>query len=290
MAISNVERLSPEQIALTSQYLTDIADRYCTSAVSALSLFGRCCVLTLVPSNTPWDALTCEIARLAGDVLCQATSSGLGLDPLPFIEIHLILKKGGREVAELRQLLEQIVPELEAQSPGVRSMGRLRYIASSLSKLGLPIKDVTPSKEAAALLNDDESWINAPAGQLSDMADHLLADDVKLDETDTRILSLISLGELRNYRIDVGCKLLRAALQLGAPCEEVRHGIDFMALQRRRDGRYGFMDRLTEKSEQDADPNLILFLPMTLNAVWLFNLEAICNTRLTARPVASGVT
>jgi len=46
--------------------------------------------------------------------------------------------------------------------------------------------------------------------------------------------------------------------------------LNFIALQRRRDGRYGFLDRLAEKPEQTADPDTALFLPMTLNAAWLF--------------------
>jgi len=69
-------------------------------------------------------------------------------------------------------------------------------------------------------------------------------------------------------------------LQLGVPGEETRDGVDFIALQRRRDGRYGFLDRLAEKPEQTADPDTTLFLPMTLNAAWLFKTEAACVVML----------
>lgn len=282
MRPNKAERLSAEQVSLTSKYLAEMAERYASAVFAIQPLFGRCCLAMLPSSNPCWDTLMHEVSRIAAGILSHPDPASLGLDPLPIIEIYLMMKRKDREVPAVRQILERIGPELEAQSPEVRSTGRVRQIASSLSKLGFVSQIASPTKVAAALLNENESWFIAPAPQLSDLADHLLTDDVKLDETDTRILSLIALGELRNYRIDVGCKLLRTALQLGVPCEETRDGVDFIALQRRRDGRYGFLDRLTEKPEQAADADLTLFLPMTLNAAWLFKTEVDCTVTSSA--------
>lgn len=288
MATNKSERLSAEQVALTSQYLAEITERYAAPIVAVQSLFGRCCLAMLPSSNLCWDALANEASRFAADILSHTDPASLSLDPLPIIEICLMMKGKDREVPEVRQVLERIGPELNAQSPEVRAIGRVRQIASSLSKLGFPTPVASLSKGAADLLNDHESWLTAPAPHLSDLADHLLADDVRLDEANTKILSLIALGELRNYRIDVGCKLLRAGLQLGVSCEETRDGVDFIALQRRRDGRYGFLDRLAEKPEQTADPDVTLFLPMTLNAVWLFKTEVTCSATSPALTAAGG--
>jgi len=268
------DRLTTEQIALTSKYLAEMTERFASPIAAIQPLFGRCCLATL-PSSIPcWDTLTREASWVAAGILSHPDPASLSLDPLPIIEIYTMIKQIDREVPEMRQILERVGPDLEALSPEVRSTGRVRQITSALSKLGFPNELARPSKEAKNLLNEKESWFSAPALQLADLADHLLADDVPLDETDTKILSLIALGELRNYHLDIGCKLLRTVLQLGVPGEETRDGVDFIALQRRRDGRYGFLDRLAEKPEQTADPDTTLFLPMTLNAAWLFKTEA----------------
>lgn len=274
MTTNQPERLSTEQIALTSKYLEDVRERYSTPVLAVQSLFGRCCLAMLPESPLCWDVLANESSRLASNILTYPNAACLDLDPLPIIEICLMMKEESGGAPELQELLAKISPELNTQSIEVRSMGRVRLIASLLAQLDLPSPVATPSKSAAALLSDYERWLTAPAAHLSDLADHLIADHVQLDETNTSLISLIALGELRSYRIDVGCKLLRAALELGKPCEETRDGVDFMALQRRRNGRYGFPDRLTENTSQMADPELNLFLPMTLNAAWLFKIEA----------------
>ena len=274
MVSNKSDRLSTEQIALTSKYLAEMTERFASPIAAIQPLFGRCCLATL-PSSIPcWDTLTREVAWVAAGILSHPDPASLSLDPLPIIEIYTMIKGIDREVPEMRQILERVGPDLEAQPPEIRSTGRVRQIASTLSKLGFPNQVASPTKETKNLLNEKESWFSAPASKLSDLADHLIADDVPLDETDTKILSLIALGELRNYHLDIGCKLLRTVLQLGVPGEETRDGVDFIALQRRRDGRYGFLDRLAEKPEQTADPDTTLFLPMTLNAAWLFKTEA----------------
>jgi hypothetical protein len=264
-------RLSAEQIERTNRYLTDVRDQYGTPVVRVQSLFGRCCLAMLAPVPA-WAALAEEAATLADDLIRLAADTDL--DPLALIEIHRMMKREGQEVAGLRELLAKIAPELERQPAEVRSIGRVRVIAALLVELGFPVKPVRASKDAANLLQNEEDWITAPGPRLSDLADHLVADRVSLDETQSRIIALIALGELRNYRLDLGCKLLRVVMQLGVPYEEARNGVDFIALQRRRDGRYGFLDRLSETSGPAPDPELTLHLPLTLNAVWLFTIEA----------------
>jgi hypothetical protein len=266
-------RLSAEQIERTNNYLSDVRDRYATPVVRVQSLFGRCCLATIAPEPA-WTALAQEAATLANDLARLAPQENPDLDPLALIEIHRMMKREGREVTPLRELLAKIAPELEKQPAEVRSIGRVRVIASLLSELGFPVKPLKGSKDTANLLEETESWVTAPVPRLSDLADHLLADRVRLDEAKSSLLALIALGELRNYRLDLGCKLLRAVMQFGVPSEEARDGVDFIALQRRRDGRYGFLDRLSEKPGAAADPELTLYLPLTLNAVWLFMIEA----------------
>ena len=209
-----IERLSDEQIARTAAYLAEVRERYAGNAVVHVqSLFGRCC-LAMLQRNPAWDALAAEVAGLAEDLVRQAPSD---LDPLPLIEVDRMMKESGRTVGSLEQLLSRIAPELESQPLEIRSIGRVRHIASLLSQGGFPIATARPSKDAAALLADVASWVTASAARLSDMADHLAADRTSLDETATRLLALIALGELRNYRLDVGCKLLRERVRAIKP-------------------------------------------------------------------------
>jgi hypothetical protein len=114
---------------------------------------------------------------------------------------------------------------------------------------------------------------------LAEIADHLLADRRPMDEIGVQILSLIALAELRNYRVDLGCVLLRAVFQLGVPCAESMEALHFIALQRRRDGRYGFANQFGEAAEPDEEQHLNMYLPLTVNAVWLLSMDA-ANRRL----------
>jgi hypothetical protein len=131
----------------------------------------------------------------------------------------------------------------------------------------------------ATLRQSPEKWFTASVASLAELADHLLADQRQLDEIEVQILALIALAELRNYRVDLGCALLRAVFHLGVPCPESIEAFNFIALQRRRDGRYGFANQFAEATEPDEEQHLSLYLPLTVNAVWLFSMEA-ANRRM----------
>jgi len=131
----------------------------------------------------------------------------------------------------------------------------------------------------AAMLKSPEKWFSATALEMAEIADHLQADQRPLDSLSSRILSLIALAELRNYRIDLGCVLLRTVLQLGEPCAESEDALNFIALQRRRDGRYGFPNQFVESSEPGDDQHLKIYLPLTVNAVWLHSVGELSNRR-----------
>jgi hypothetical protein len=137
-----------------------------------------------------------------------------------------------------------------------------------------------PCKESAALLRSPEQWFNVPVNVLSEIADHLVAERRILDDLSADVLSLIALAELRNYRFDVGCKLLRAVIQKGESGVKTVEAMNFVALQRRRDGYYGFSNQFVESGESAPDKHLSLYLPLTLNAVWLFRIETESRTRL----------
>jgi hypothetical protein len=271
--------LSLEEGARTESYLKSLAQECPSLTVAVQVLFGRCCLAVSSDSGAGMQELSNDAAAVGRSILSHPEPDKLSLDPLLLVEIHRMLRGAGWTVAQLEDLLDRIVSELSRQSPEALSTGRVRYIASQLAPLGYRIKLTGPSKEVSSLLESPASWFSLSLPALADLADHLIAGGRELDEISTNVLSLIALAELRNYRIDVACKLLRTAMQLGVRCPEANEGLNFIALQRRRDGYYGFSNQLLESADSAGDKHLSLYLPLTVNALWLFRVEAACRGR-----------
>ncbi len=265
--------LSADEAAATSTYLKELSIRYPSVPVLVQALFGRCCLSTLPAAGLHLEELLEETVELSHLILNHPEPHGLELDPMLLVETHEMLRDAGSDLAGMRALLQRIASELLAQPAETLRVGRVRGIATRLASLGFPIRPAKPSGEMAALLRSSHKWFTAPVAQLAEIADHLVADGRPLDETSTRVLSLIALAELRNYRVDLGCSLLRTVFQLGEPCSESTEALYFIALQRRRDGRYGFPTLLAESPSADGDQEQCLYLPLTVNAVWLFRIR-----------------
>ena len=265
--------LSADEAAATSSYLRSLQERSSSLLVAAQSLFARCCLAAGPGSPGMLGELGAEADALGQRILHAPQPDQLGLDPVLLIEIYRLLKDGGIEPAAIGALLERVGAELLTQDERIQAMGRVRYIASQLTCLGFSARAAKPTKEMALLMRSPENWFSATAADLAELADHLVADRRRLEHDASQILALIALAELRNYRVDLSCSLLRAVFQLGEPSAEAADALSFIALQRRRDGRYGFSNQFVEASA-GADEHLELFLPLTVNAVWLFHVEA----------------
>jgi hypothetical protein len=267
--------LSVEDALITSAYLKELSTRAENLSVAVQSLFGRCCCVTALPgSRNQAHSLAEEAGAMSRRILAHPHSESLNLDPLLLIETYDILSEKGAENADLRRVLASIASGLLAQSAGTQQFGRVRRIAARLTTAGFDVRPAKPAKATAHLLASPEKWFRASNQELAEIADHITARQEALDTCSTRILSLLALAELRNYRVDLGCTLLRAAFQFGEPCIESVEALNFIALQRRRDGRYGFPNQYAESAEPAGDPHVTLYLPLTVNAVWLFRIAA----------------
>lgn len=271
--------LSAEDAAATATYLKDLSDRSSNLTAVAQSLFARCCLHDLSGSAFNLKGLGEEAGALGSRILNDPQPEQLGMDPVLLIEIYRRTRGSGTEPAGFRLLLERMAAELAAQPEETRRIGRVRFIASQLAALGFAIRPARPAREVEKMLRTPERWFTASAAEIAEIADHLLAGEEPLDRLSSRILSLIALAELRNYRVDLGCALLRVVFQLGERCQESEDALNFIALQRRRDGRYGFPNQMAESSGAGDDPHLKLYLPLTVNAVWLLSVEAASNWR-----------
>lgn len=272
-------RCTPAQAASTHDYLErfvrfDNDMKHCVSAV-----FSRCCLATNPDLGLDLSVAAAEAKSLAQAVLEHPNRDSLDLDPLLLITCYTMLAEEGAEDAHFSRLVTEIGHRIGTLEPDVRRVGRIRHIASLLAAGGFEASIEAPSKETRRLIREPGKILNAPSEVVGDFADHLLADQTVLDQELSVMLALIALGELRNYRVDLGVKLLRLGIAQGRPCEEAAEGLNFVALQRRRSGAYGFLNpfRPTEENRENLDVEF--FLPMTLNAVWLLRIEAANGSR-----------
>jgi hypothetical protein len=268
--------LSFEQAIKTDRYCRALGDIYVNNAAASIqSLFARCCLATTPGFNFDLREIAEDSSRFAKTVLFHPNRDELGLDPLLVVQIRLMLMSAGLDVAILRELVDLIAGELAGQGEDTRNQGRVRQIASLLKSLGYVIDVIKPPRDTLGLLDNPAVWLGLPTTQLSDIADHFFADKAGLDDMSSQIMSLVALGELRNYRLDLGCKLLRLVFSQGVICLEANEALNFVALQRRRDGGYGFVNPFLETWQSEGDKALSLHLPATLNAVWLFRTKAL---------------
>jgi hypothetical protein len=271
--------LSVEDAASTSAYLKGLSERSSNLMVVAQSLFARCCLSTLPCSTLSMEELDAEAIELGHRILSHPQPAQLGMDPVLVIEIYRVLQEAGFKAAAMHSVVKRMAPELLEQPEEVQRIGRVRLIASKLAALGFAVRPAKPAKAMADTLKSPAKWFSASALEMAEIADHLLADQRPLDLLSSRILSLIALAELRNYRIDLGCVLLRTVLQLGEPCPESEDALHFIALQRRRDGRYGFSNQFVESAGAGDDQHLKIYLPLTVNAVWLHAVGELTSRR-----------
>lgn len=270
--------LTTEEALRTSSYLRELSAQFPGIAVAVQSIFGRCCIASAC--NLGLGELGAEAADLGNRILRCHEPDRLDLDPLLLIGIHHMLRDSDKSVTVLHNLLDRITLSLVAQPAETQRAGRVRNISAQLASLGFSIRPAKASKEMARFVDSPDRWFGCSVAQLADIAHHLVADDEALDEISTRILSLLALAELRNYRVDLGCTLLRTVFALGVPSFESTEALNFIALQRRRDGRYGFPNQFAEGTASNSNPHLSVFLPLTVNAVWLFRTEAQHRQRL----------
>lgn len=266
--------LTSLQAAHTDDYLRQVGETHPTASVRLQTLFGRCCLAAVPeyqgPPGVDLSRVLSDVGSYAENLLRDPNADRLGLDPLLLVEADWLLQQSGHPIPALRPLTARVAKELTAQPEKVSSLGRVRLLTDRLRDLGYAVEEVAPHRSAAILLKTVSSWLNAPLAELGDLVDHLMADNEPLDTTQSEALSLIALAELRNYRVDVGCKVLRLVLRQGEISDETSEALNYVAVQRRRNGSYGFINPFQEKNPDTVASDLSLHLPMTLNAAWLF--------------------
>jgi len=267
-------RCTPAQASRTHAYLGTYTDFDADPKAAVAAAFARCCLACTPRFGLSPEAAASEVADMATRALAHPARDRLDLDPLLLATADTMLHDVGYDLASLHALLEEVARALVPLPAPTRRIGRVRLLSTLLRARGLDVSVEPRPGDASELIAEPANLLNAPAAQLAEVADHLAADGASLGADLTVMIALTALGELRNYRVDLGARLLRLAITLGDPVDEVRDGIDFVALQRRRDGAYGFVNPFASEEERSTlDRNF--YLPMTLNAAWLFQLQAV---------------
>ena len=260
------ELLSTLQAQKTDRYLRTFLDDPSPTA-QLQAIFARCC-MAASRIDIDHELLRADIDNYVAALCTHPEPDSLDLDPMLVLDAHKILIANQVRHSGFEQLLDRMASEMRRQPADTLRLGRVRLMAENLRGLGYDVPRSKPSSGAARLLRSHNAWLSSSTPELDDMLDHLLADDEMLREEEARLLSLMALAELRNYRLDIASKITRLLLKRGVQNDMVSEALTYLLLQRRNDGAYGFVTPFDEPTWVRATADLGIYLPLTLNVLW----------------------
>ncbi len=272
--------ISRDQAAKTLDWLAKLTSGSSSLQQAMLVAFARCCLFTNRHLMLPEHGAAEEADELSSAILDRGDEN-LNLDPLILAAHYLMLMQSGIRSDPLRAVLERIVAALAAQPDDVRQLGRVRYTILLLREAGFSVEGPASRRVPARLPATDRELLSMPIERIVDLLEHAAADGLVIAGDTAEILSLVTLAELRNYRIDLAAKMLRMMMAVGCRNPILDEAVAFIALQRSTDGRYGFFDPFAAEAATEAERAVSFNLPVTLNAVWLLHM---CATNMQAAP------
>ncbi|GLV59270.1 hypothetical protein KDH_60970 [Dictyobacter sp. S3.2.2.5] len=109
----------------------------------------------------------------------------------------------------------------------------------------------------------------AAATQFGQVTRGLEADSLR---TLSSLLPILMLDSFRDYNLEAGMQILRSMRYLHLYDHKSRGaGLNFLLAQQQADGRFGFLSHeLTQLNpeEQQASPDLYVYLPLTVSFLW----------------------
>ena len=236
--------------------------------------FSRACALLLVPDEDAKRKAEAEAERMGQWLLHHPNSNNLDLDPLILASHYDLLTSHRLNTQSYGELVGRIAQALRGMPANMAEQGRIRLIASLLSRNDLDCGPGHKRPGAESTLEDPSAILVMDERRMIDALDHAYADDRTCGAEASRALALVALTDLRNYRIDLACRTLRYLLAFGTDLDYVQDALDFIGLQRRAKGGYGFFDP-ERSAELPAEKREIEYhLPITLNCVWTMNAAA----------------
>lgn len=271
----NIEHLLNTQQALkTHDWLNQLQAQYQSTQIQWQILFAKINLALNPRLDIDLKQLVKQTTDLTDKTLLSLQSE-TDLDPYLITSVAMVYQQQDIDISQLNELVDKISQSLQSQSSTVQTMGRVRNINKQLIALGKNNQLSPQPKAIQQQFKDHGGWLTLANEALIEMVLHCIADDQKLNDQQSQILSLIALGEMRNGQIDAASKLLRLVIELGVISEETEESLHFIAMQRRQEGYYGFTNPLQSEQPNTEDQILAYHFPLTINIVWLFTCLAI---------------
>jgi hypothetical protein len=210
-----------------------------------------------------------DASSAALEALGHPERESLDLDPLMLIGIFRLLREMKLDVAPLRSMIEEVSFQIAGLDSSTAKVGRVRHIAASLMELGFDAPGSSRPRSVTSLISDPGRLLLESSEVISDVVDHLVADRLEIDQDLGMLLALIGLSECRAYNIETATKILRYLIETGIRAPTVTEGLTFIALQRRRNGSYGYIHPERRPDQTDIEVECSFFLPVTFNAISL---------------------
>jgi len=264
--------LSKEQARGTLEYL----DRYRKPDVAGLSEFGavttatfaRSCILTGRTGAADIARAREEAEELAQQINSHPRPEELELDPILLIEYFKSLKAVNADTPAFRNLAGTVAEHFAKAKGAMAKESRMLRLERLLADVGIgpsPTKINRAFKECGEMLLE-------PSEKIAARVDLAIASGENPSPQVAELLAILALAELRDYRIDFATHILRFLVSSDHIDGFVTEGISFVALQRTREGSYGFFDPLNEQNIDERQRDSAFRLPVTLNAIWLIKL------------------
>ncbi|MDV6316267.1 hypothetical protein [Idiomarina sp. HP20-50] len=267
--MSYLQLLSINQAETTLSELDRLREKYQDTQPLLQTSFAISCILKLYPELYSNNELRKEFETLIKEIGNRAETEAA--DPLLLLLTLVNYQALNIEINEALPILETMKKELLSQPDEVLELGRLHLTKHLLNELGIKLPKLPIGKDMSDFLQSPEDWLTASDEQLSNLIDIMLANQSTISTADSDILSLIAIAELRNYKVDLGSKILRFVIHHGKANAMVQEAIQFAAVQRRQDGLYGFLNPFKEENMDDEMSLKGFHLPMTLNVLWLIS-------------------
>ena len=266
--------LNTEQALTTYHWLNQIQAQYQSIQIHWQILFAKVHLALNPMIEMDIEQFSEEATELTAKTL-HSLQSAVDLDPQLILSVALAYQERNINISKLTELVDKIGQSLQSQSEAIQAMGRVRNMNKNLIELGCNNQLSQQPKAIQKQLKDDAAWLTLSNDELIEMTLHCIADDRQLNEQESEIISLIALGEMRNNQIDAASKLLKLVIELGVLGDATQESLNFVAMQRRRQGYYGFNNPLVDEQVQSDEQLISYHLPLTINILWLFNRVAI---------------
>lgn len=263
--------ISSEQAATTANYLEKLFNPEAGLPSALMVALSEACLATLHEDQVDHNGMLGRLTRLERVISTSPDPDSLGLDPLILTKLAVALSRTRVGTLPMDGIFARLTEELKQQDEAVLQSGRVRLLSSLLHSVGININVAPPPQEFALAPVSAKQLLQADDDRLLVISDQLGSGGVNIAEDAHEIFGAIMLTILRDYRLDVASRMLRAMLIREIDYPAAMDGLQFLAVQRSCDGMYGFSDPFSDKYPDQNARDFEFRLPVTVNTLWLFS-------------------